>query len=81
MQVLRFIGAVLGGEEEREAFCQEPAELHMLWQVLRLLCQHKGDLRSPEAAGAAVERKRPGQWTWHALQRKMKQTQRKSLSK
>ena len=59
-QVLKFIGEVLADTRQQEALCPEPAELHMLWQILQLLCHHKGDFRSADVAAAKLNAARPG---------------------
>ena len=60
MQVLKFINEHLTAASQPDAVCPEPAELHMLWQTLQLLCQHKGDFRSADVAAAKLNDKRPG---------------------
>ena len=60
MQVLKFIREVLADTRQQEALCPEPAELHMLWQILQLLCHHKGEFRSADVAAAKLNAARPG---------------------
>ena len=55
--------------------CRHPATLRMLWQVLGLLCTHRGQLQSPPSALLAegISDKKPGgEWRnfmslWHAM--------------
>ena len=61
MQILKFISDVLTRGSQPAAVSSELAELHMLWQILQLLCQHKGNFRSADVAVAKLDDKRPGE--------------------
>ena len=67
MQVLKYASLACGSCLEMEPQCQEAAELQLLWKVLQLLCQHKGDLHSAITPG--VSDKRPGRscLSWECL--------------
>ncbi len=58
LQVLKYVSEACDSCLEREPLCREPAELLLLWKVVQLLCQHKGDLHSALTPG--VNDKRPG---------------------
>lgn len=58
MQVLKYVSLACGSCLEMEPQSQQAAELQLLWKVLQLLCQHKGDLHSAITPG--VSDKRPG---------------------
>lgn len=63
VQIMNFISMVLANGTSQEGARAKPAELQMLWQILQLLCQHKGSLRSADAATGNVNDKRPGEHT------------------
>ena len=58
VQVLKYVSEACDSCLEREPQCREPGELLLLWKVVQLLCQHKGDLHSALTPG--VNDKRPG---------------------
>jgi hypothetical protein len=59
LQVLKYVSEARNSCLEREPLCREPAELQLLWKVVQLMCQHKGDLHSTLTPG--VNDKRPGE--------------------
>ncbi|DBA94995.1 TPA: hypothetical protein ACH3X1_002518 [Trebouxia sp. C0004] len=56
-KVLKYVSEACDSCLEKEPQCREPAELQLLWKVVQLLCQHKGDLHSALTPG--VNDKRP----------------------
>ena len=58
-QVLKFVSEACSTCIQTELHCREPNELQLLWKLLQLLCQHKGDLHS--AATPGVSDTRPGE--------------------
>lgn len=58
-QVLKFVSEACSMCVQSEPHCREPNELQLLWKLLQLLCQHKGDLHSAMTPG--VSETRPGE--------------------
>lgn len=58
-QVLKFVSEACSTCTQTEPQCREPNELQLLWKLLLLLCQHKGDLHSAVTPG--VSETRPGE--------------------
>ena len=59
LQVLKFVSEACSTCTQTEPHCSEPNELQLLWKLLQLLCQHKGDLHSAVTPG--VSDTRPGE--------------------
>ena len=60
LQVLKFVSEACSTCTQTEPHCREPNELQLLWKLLQLLCQHKGDLHSAVTPG--VSDTRPGEF-------------------
>lgn len=50
-QVLKFVSEACATCAQTEPLCRELNELQLLWLVLQLMCQHKGDLHSALTPG------------------------------
>ena len=62
LQVARFCIDRAEAVADDSPECRHPATLRMLWQVLGLLCAHRGQLQSPPSALLAegISDKKPG---------------------